>query len=351
MTWDEPDLLQNVKRVSPWLVEIVSSMPAMHLASFSPPRKKSRIPAYPEFPFEGQLLYPSFPLNPMAHGNRRHHRHTGSYHPSLSPFPDCSAPSGIQGARHSQFGPFLSDLHLTHLQSRLMYPGLRCHDHVSPAPAPIASRISTDLTIGSSPARNGVSSTMPASAKRPNDAKPPGLVLFGRTILTEQQMSRSNSAGVVSSPAAAGNSSLNWNTDKAGNASPGSGSTVVQNSGSTDNMSPERPRRCRDNSHISELGLKPGQCKVFVESDTVGRNLDCSAMSSFEELYGRLSETFCIDGAELRSRVLYRGAAGEVKHAGDEPFSEFIKSARRLTIVTYAGSNNTGSLSAAATNL
>ncbi|VAI58694.1 hypothetical protein VPH35_111331 [Triticum aestivum] len=340
VTWDEPDLLQNVKRVSPWLVEIVSSMPAMHLASFSPPRKKSRIPAYPEFPFEGQLLNPSFPPNPMAHGHRRHYHHTDSYHPSFSPFPDCSAPSGIQGARHSQFGPFLSDLHLTHLQSRLMYPGLRCHDHVSPAPIP--SRITTDLTIGSSPARNGVSTTLPASAKRPNDAKPPGLVLFGQTILTEQQMSRGDLAG-VSSAAATGNSSLNWNTDKAGNASQGSGSTVVQNSGSTDNTSPERPRRFGDNSHVSELGLKPGQCKVFVESDTVGRNLDCSAMSSFEELYGRLSETFCIEGAELRSRVLYRGADGEVKHAGDEPFSEFIKSARRLTVLTDAGSNNTAS--------
>jgi hypothetical protein len=29
---------------------------------------------------------------------------------------------------------------------------------------------------------------------------------------------------------------------------------------------------------------------------------------------------FGVEGAELRSRVLYRGATGEVKHAGDEPF-------------------------------
>ncbi|CAM0945157.1 unnamed protein product [Alopecurus aequalis] len=333
VTWDEPDLLQNVKRVSPWLVEIVSSMPAIHLASFSPPRKKLRIPAYPEFPLEGQLLHPAFPPNQMTHGH--HHRYQ-SYHPSFFPFPDCSAPAGIQGARHAQFGPALSDLHLTHLQSSLLYPGVRCHDHVS------ARRISTDLTIGSSPARNGVSSTLAVGAMKGDDVKRPGLVLFGRTILTEQQMSRSDSAGVTS-PAATGNSSLDWNAEKAGNASEGSGSGVIQNSSPSDNTSPETLRWLRDNSHISELGLEPGQCKVFVESETVGRILDLSAMSSFEELYGRLSEMFCVEGEELRRRVLYRGAAGELKHAGDESFSEFVKSARRLTIVTDAGSDNLGS--------
>uniref|UniRef100_A0ACD5Z2E2 Uncharacterized protein n=1 Tax=Avena sativa TaxID=4498 RepID=A0ACD5Z2E2_AVESA len=315
VTWDEPDLLQNVKRVSPWLVEMVSSMPAIHLTSFSPPRKKLRIPAYREFPCEGQLLHPAFPPNPVAHGHhyQHYHHHTQSYRPSFFPFPDGSAPAGVQGAR--QFGPSLSDLHPTHLQSSLTYPGLRCHDHVSATP-----RISTDLTIGTTPARNGVSGTPPVIAKKPDDVKRPGLVLFGQTILTEQQMSRSGSAGMTS-PAATGNSSLDWTTEKAGNASEGSGSGVIQNgSPSSHNTSPERLRWFRDSSHSSELGLEPGQCKVFVESEAVGRNLDLSAMRSFEELFGRLSEMFCIDGAELRSRVLYRGVAGEVKQAGDESF-------------------------------
>ncbi|PNT69103.1 auxin response factor 8 [Brachypodium distachyon] len=335
VTWDEPDLLQNVKRVSPWLVELVSSMPAIHLASsFSPPRKKPRIPAYPEFPFEGQLLNPSFPLNLVAHGHHHYH-HTQSYHPSFFPFPDGSAPpAGIQGARHAQFGPSLPDLHLTHLQSSLLNPGLRRHDHLTPAL--VQPRISTDLTIGSSPARkNGVSSTLPDDgAKKPKPSS--GLVLFGQTILTEQQMSRSDSAGATS-PAASGNSSLNCDTEKAGNVSEGSGSGVIQNA------SPERLRWFGDGNSVSELGLEPGQCKVFIESETVGRNLDLSAMSSFEELYGRLSELFCIESAELRSRVLYRGATGQVKHAGDESFSNFIKSARRLTILADAGSDNIGS--------
>jgi hypothetical protein len=197
-----------------------------------------------------------------------------------------------------------------------MYPGLRCHDRVG-----IPPRISTDLTIGRSPARNGVhSSTLSVDAKKPDDVKRPGLVLFGQTILTEQQMS---SAGATSPAATGRNSSLDWcYTEKAGNVSEGSGSGVIQNSSPSEDTSPERLRWFRDNSsHSSELGLEPGQCKVFVESETVGRNLDLSAMGSFQELYGRLSDMFCIEeGAELRSRVLYRGAAGEVKHAGDESF-------------------------------
>ncbi|KAL5207779.1 hypothetical protein ABZP36_032214 [Zizania latifolia] len=341
VTWDEPDLLQNVKRVSPWLVELVSSMPAIHLSSFSPPRKKPRMPTYPEFPFEGQILNPAFPPNPRAHGHHNHH-HYHYNHPSFFPFPDGRAPAGIQGARHAQFGPSLSDLHLTHLQSSLMYPaGLRRPDHVSPTPIP--PRISTDLTMGSSsPSRDAVSCTLSIGAKKPDDTKPPGLVLFGQRILTEQQMSLSGSAGVTSL-AATGNSSLKWHTEKGANASEGSGSGVIQTS-PTDNTSSERLQWFRENSsQVTELGLEPGQCKVFIESDTVGRNLDLSSLSSFEQLYGRLSQMFCIDSAELGSRVLYRGVTGEVKHAGDEPFSQFIKLARRLTILTDAGSDNLGS--------
>ncbi|KAG8071521.1 hypothetical protein GUJ93_ZPchr0006g45975 [Zizania palustris] len=320
VTWDEPDLLQNVKRVSPWLVELVSAMPAIHLSSFSPPRKKPRIPAYSEFPFEGQLLNPAFPPNPLAHGGHHHHHYLHN-HPPFFPFPDGSAPAGIQGARHAQFGLSLSDLHFTHLQSSLMYPaGLRRPGHVSSTPIPFPPRISTDLTMGSSsPARDTISCALSIGPKKPGDAKPPGLVLFGQRILTEQQMSLIVSAGGTSL-AATGNSSLNWNTEKGANASEGSGSGVIQTS-PTDNTSSERLQWFRENSsHVTELGLEPGQCKVFIESDTVGRNLDLSSLSSFEQLYGRLSEMFSIDSGELRSRVLYRGASGEVKHAGEEAF-------------------------------
>lgn len=310
-----------MKRVSPWLVELVSSIPAIHLASFSPPRKKPRIPAYPEFPFEGQLLNPAFPPNPLSHG---HHYGLHKPHPSFFPFPDGSAPAAIQGARHAQFVPPLPDLHFTHLQSSLLYPGLRRSDQLGRPTPPAPARISTDLSIGGgAPARDDVSCTLSIGADK--NPKPAGLVLFGRTILIEQQMSLSTSSGGATSPAA----SLNWNADKGPNASDGSGSGsgsgsgVTQNS-PTKNVSSERrlPWFIRDGSQSSSelLVLEPGQCKVFVESDTVGRNLDLSALGSFDELYGRLSEMFCIESSELRSRVLYRGATGGVKHVGDEPF-------------------------------
>jgi hypothetical protein len=315
VSWDEPDLLQNVKRVSPWLVELVSSIPAIHLASFSPPPRKKPRPPYPESPFEGQLLNPAFPPNhPLAaHGHPPPHHFLHPPHPSFFPFPDGSAPTSIQGARHAQFVPPFSDLHLTNLQPSLLYRPDRV-DPTTPA------RINTDLTIGST---HDVSCALSIGAdnkrKLPDGAvKPAGLVLFGQTVLTEQQMSLCGSGGATS-PAATRTSSLNWNVDKGGNASEGSGSGVIQNS-PTNKASSERQWFRDGSGHLSELGLEPGQCKVFMESDTVGRNLDLSALRSFDELYDRLSEMFGVESAELRGRVLYRGATGEVKHAGDESF-------------------------------
>jgi hypothetical protein len=316
--WDEPDLLQNVKRVNPWLVELVSSIPPIHLASLSPPRKKPR-PVYPEFPFEGQLLNPVFPPNPHPHH---------FLHPSF-PFPDGSAPADIQGARHAQFVPSISDLHLTNLQSSLLYhPGLRGPDrHVglTTTTPPTPARINTDLNIGGG--THDVSCALSIGAgdnKKPSAAKPAaGLMLFGQIILTEQQMSLTSS-GCAASPAATRTSSLNWTAEKGANVSEGSGSGVIQSSPTNKTAFSSERHWFLDasSSHLSEseLGLEPGQCKVFVESDTVGRNLDLSALRSFDELYHHLSEMLGVERAELRSRVLYRGATGEVKHAGDETF-------------------------------
>uniref|UniRef100_A0A0A9HYJ8 Uncharacterized protein n=1 Tax=Arundo donax TaxID=35708 RepID=A0A0A9HYJ8_ARUDO len=42
---------------------------------------------------------------------------------------------------------------------------------------------------------------------------------------------------------------------------------------------------------------------------------------------------FGIEKAELISHLRYRDAAGAVKHTGEEPFSDFMKVARRLTII------------------
>ncbi|KAG8082702.1 hypothetical protein GUJ93_ZPchr0014g47017 [Zizania palustris] len=297
VTWDEPELLQNVKRVCPWLVEVLPNMPNLPLPSFSPPRKKPRIPPYTKSPRDSQLLNPAFPPNQLAHGHQDYphpHRHHGL--PFL-PFPESSAqPSGIQGARHAQFASSFQDFH----------PGVRLPPANHAAPPRPPRIISTDLTIGGSL----------------DDAKPAGFLLFGRTILTEEQMKSGSSGGTTASPAATHNHkrSPNWETDKVPNASEGSDSGVIEGS-PTDNTASWRFRRFGDNSrHASEYRQEAGPCKVFVESDAVGRNLDLSALSSFEELYTRLSDMFIIDSAELKSHVLYRSAAGEVKNVGDEPF-------------------------------
>ncbi|KAM0827763.1 hypothetical protein ACQ4PT_067983 [Festuca glaucescens] len=326
VSWDEPELLQNVKRVCPWLVELVSSMPNLHLPSFSPPRKKPRIPSYTDFPFDGQLFHPPppFPPNhPLAHDQLMHHSFP------LFPFPNTSgAPlAGVQGARHPQFPPSFPDIHVSNLQPSLPYSGI-----LRPAADHVAPGISTDLTIGTSPVREDNARTC---AKAGDAAKPPPptLHLFGQAILTEEQMKSSGGCG-----------SPNWEAEKAANVSEeGSGSGVIQGSPSNNNTTSSWRLGDSSSQSSSELGLEPGQCKVFVESDAVGCNLDLSALSSFEELYARMSDMFGIDGAELRSHVLYRSAGGEVKHVGDEPFRAFVKSARRLTILTDAGSDNIGS--------
>jgi hypothetical protein len=318
VTWDEPELLQNVKRVCPWLVEQVSSMPNLHLPNFSPPpRKKQRIP---EFPFEGQPLVdppfpPAHPLPLLAPHPHPHPHHDQNHHHGLIPFfpfPDGSAAAGIQGARHAQLAPFFSDLHIGNLQQSLLFCGVRPADHH----APTAPRISTDLAIGDPPPRHDAPRSPPAGAKKADDVKPVGIMLFGRAILTEEQM-KSNSP---TSPGATRKGS----PDR-------SGSGVTEGS----------PTK----NSLLDAGLEPGhgQCKVFVESDAVGRNLDLSALGSFEELCARLSRMFRIHDADLRSHVLYRTAAGEVKHVGDEPFNAFVRSARRITILGDAGSDSTGS--------
>ena len=90
---------------------------------------------------------------------------------------------------------------------------------------------------------------------------------------------------------------------------------------------------CQDNK-VLDLGLDIGHCKIFMQSEDVGRTLDLTAVGSYEELYRRLSDMFGMEKAELMSHVFYRDAAGALKHTGDEPFSDFTKTARRLTILT-----------------
>ncbi|KAF7818618.1 auxin response factor 18-like [Senna tora] len=300
VTWDEPDLLQNVKRVSPWLVELVSNMPAIHPSSFPPPLKKMRLAQHPDFPFDAQIPMPTFPTNLLGPTN---------------PFPCVpeTSPAGMQGARHAHYGLSLSDLHLNKLQSGLFPAGL---DHTASA-SPL--RISNNPTVKNpSSMSDNVScllsiATSTHSSKKQDDMKaPPQLVLFGQTILSEQQISLSASGDTE-------NSSSNGNADKLTKFSDASGS-ARQDIGAN---------------------LETGHCKVFMESEDVGRTMDLSLLGSYDELYRKLEDMFGIDKSEMVSHVIYRDiTTGAVKHIGDEPFSDFTKTARRLTILMDSSSDN-----------
>ncbi|GFY93334.1 auxin response factor 16 [Actinidia rufa] len=279
VTWDEPELLQNVKHISPWLVELVSNIPTIHLSPFSPPRKKLRLPQHPDFPLDCQFQLPTF---------------SGNLFGPTNPFnclPD-NPPAGMQGARHAQYGLSLSDLHLNKLHSE---------------------------------------------TSEKSDAKGTQFVLFGKPILTEQQLSLSCSGDPIS-PVHNGNSSSEGNADKMANISDGSGSGTHLPLRSTC----EGLQWCKYSHRETETGLEIGHCKVFMESENVGRNLDLSMLGSYEELYRKLASMFDIESSEMMNHVLYWDVTGSVKQVGDEPFCDFMKTAKRLTILTDSSSDNVG---------
>ncbi|KAL8480721.1 hypothetical protein ACS0TY_027313 [Phlomoides rotata] len=293
VSWDEPDLLQNVKRVSPWLVELVSSMPAIHLSPFSPPRKKLRLPQHSEFPLDGQVPLPAFSGNPFG------------YLPH-------DTPAGMQGARHAQYGLSLPNLHHNKLQPGLFPVGFLSLDRVpipTGASGPIISKpgsndnISCLLTMGNST----------QESKKSDNGKLAPFTLFGQPILTEKQISLSCSSDTVA------NSSSECKTG---------------------NTSDEAVERSSCEGFQSDVNLEIGHCKVFMESEDVGRILDLSLLDSYEQLYRKLANMFEIEVSDIMNHVQYRDTTGAVRQVGDQPFSDFRKTARRLTIIADSSSDN-----------
>ncbi|KAE8717960.1 Auxin response factor 10 [Hibiscus syriacus] len=319
VAWDEPDLLHNVKRVSPWLVELVTNIPAIHLNNpFSPQRKKMRFPQHPDMSLPYQIPMPSFSSNSFR-----------------SSSPVCcitdNIPGGIQGARHEPFGLSSTDLHSNKLHPGLFPLGFQQLDHTAPP-----TRLSGDNFSGDTGNNRNISSLLTIgnpvqSSKRSNETKTPHILLFGQLIFSEPQASQSFSADTVV------NSSSDGNTEKIAISSDGTGPALQQNAreNSSDEGSPW-PKVHKK----TELSLEAGHCKVFMESENVGRTLDLSVLGSYEELYGKLADIFGIESSEMLSSVLYCDASGSIKHTGDEPFSDFMKTARRLTILMDSSSDN-----------
>ncbi|CAK7332317.1 unnamed protein product [Dovyalis caffra] len=316
VTWDEPDLLQNVKRVSPWLVELVSNMPVIHLSPFSPPRKKLRLPQQLDFPLDGQFQLPSFSGNPLG--------------PSS---PLCclsdNTPAGIQGARHAQFGISLSDFQFNSKLQSGLFSLQRFNPH---------SRNSENYLTGHTNSNENLSSLLTmgnsnTKLEKSDNVKKHQFLLFGQPILIEQQISHSCSTDAVSQVINERNSSSESpNREK---------NSDVLRSAPEKNISLEKscgtgfPWHQRLHN-ASEIGMDTGHCK----SEDVGRTLDLSALCSYEELQRKLANMFGIERSEMSSHVLYRDATGAVKQIGDEPFSVFIKTAKRLTILMNRASSD-----------
>ncbi|GAA0184751.1 hypothetical protein LIER_32039 [Lithospermum erythrorhizon] len=290
VTWDEPDLLQNVKRVSPWLVEIVSNTPVIHLSSFSPPWKKLCLPQESDISLDGQFPLPSFSGNPLGPN---------------SPF--CCLPDsitvGIQGARHVQYGgvPLMGLHHPSNiLQLGLLssscqqvgaYPKLS--DGTTRSHKDGNDSMSCLLTIGNSSPK----------VEKSENSKTPHFILFGQPILTEQQMS----SGCFMED------------------------SVVRPPGFT-----------IEGVYTTKLGVESGHCKVLLDSEDVGRSLDLSVLGSYEALYKRLENMFGIQRSDLQNKVLYCDDKGAFRHIGDEPFSNFVKTAKQLTIVMNSSNSTMG---------
>ncbi|XP_011624034.1 auxin response factor 18 [Amborella trichopoda] len=395
VSWDEPDLLQNVKRVNPWLVEVVSNIPTLQISPFSLPKKKHRI-SHPDFSsLDGthcSLVGPTPTLPPNL---------LGLVNPPWQQHVDSVPSAGIQGARHGRFGISLpnlcpnsstnanNDIKPHHLQQQgvVLFPDGFWGG--APPPPPV----STELNIGngslSSIDRSSIFNEVPASlltnnspnrfkrsittvTMNENNSSSPSkgsvsgthFMLFGKSIcMDQQQASGLSSTTDNGSPVRTSNSSSNGNPESftvAGSVAKAEGPNFCDNFGLrlSSGMvppvfgAPQGLFWCKD--QMTKLSLEKGggcengfddgmgHCKVFMESEDVGRTLDLSLFGSYEELYKKLAAMFMVEEREMEGRVLYRDANGAVRHTGDEPYSNFMKTARRLTILSDSGSDNMG---------
>ncbi|KAK9158396.1 hypothetical protein Scep_004970 [Stephania cephalantha] len=285
VAWDEPDLLQNVKCVSPWLVELVSNMPAIHLSPFSPPRKKLRIP--PDFPLDGSFQMPPIPNNLFA---------------TSSPLCCVSddTPTGIQGARHAQFGIPFSDFYLNKPRMGLFPAHFQQLNHTA-LPPKTSNRFVTSESNGSENVSCMLTmGTSAHSSKKPVDTRKAAhqFVLFGQPILTEQQISLSCSGD--GSPSLE-NSSSDGNPEAV--AKTNSPKYALHQCDRNDKSSGQD--FLHDKHFLTtELGLKTNPCKVFMEAEDVGRTLDLSILDSYDKLYRKLSNMLGVErSAELNNSV------------------------------------------------
>ncbi|KAE8729349.1 Auxin response factor 17 [Hibiscus syriacus] len=136
VAWDDPDVLQNTRRVSPWQVEISSSLP---LYSSFPSAKKYKLSRESGLAdAEGEIF---FPMAGLTNSTIRH------MNPSLLNY-NCF-PASMQGARQN---PFLVQGSTNCVSENT--PMMSTDSLSSNLWQPKLNRISTELNIGSSQSDN-----------------------------------------------------------------------------------------------------------------------------------------------------------------------------------------------------
>ncbi|XP_010416742.1 PREDICTED: auxin response factor 17-like [Camelina sativa] len=185
ITWDEPEILQNVKRVNPWQVEMVANATQLH-ASF-PPAKRLKYPHTGGFLSgdDGEIHYP--PQRGLS----------SAAAPDSSPymFPYTTFPAGMQGARQYEFGSYNPTGFIGENP-----PQLSTNNFFSALPG--LEKVSTEKNFGSQPSDNlspNSNTTNQSSGndlvgnRGPTEAKANSIKLFGKTI-TVQEPSESGPA-------------------------------------------------------------------------------------------------------------------------------------------------------------
>lgn len=350
MAWDEPDLLQGISRVSPWQVELVSPM---QLPPFSLPKKKVRLSQPPDFQMDGQSIM-GFTMTALASNMLGH---INPWHGFVD-----SIPAGMQGARHDRsYGLTLQDFRLNRSQPGLSLDNFyRLQEH----PVSGGARVSTELIMGNF-AHQGrpsmqdnlsalltvanSSHSEPASSSNvlsqggggSSSTKSAPFVLFGKAIDTSQsvrsqqpQLSGGSSSdgqghetlsdgnqpeGLAKRPRFFSNSG---NGSRAGEAP----SPLLQQGQSLESACGgvgtlkwfKEQSNFFDGERVTDVDNGFNHCKIFRENEEVGRTVDLSSFSSYEELYDRLGKMFGIEKSEVLSRVVSVDSMGSSRPVGDE---------------------------------
>ena len=311
VTWDEPDLLHSINRVSPWQVEIIS--PAqLPLISF--PKKKLRFSQPSEIQFDGQGI------SDLSRSSLASHMQ-GPVNTWYQPI-EC-VPSSMQGARQDQnYGPSIQPPKCQPVRSLLMdfyQPGessaddmggsiiadeLYERDFFSQRCPSIQSDLSTSLAVGNnswSQLTNVVSTNRGGGSMGDKSAT---FMLFGKAI----EMSEGNK----SSP-----DSINHDAASVVKVQEVYNNRIAVTSNEVGQEM--LPFLCsQDREMLSET--QPNYCRVYNESDDVDRSVDLSSFSSFEELYERLETMFGAERCQLLNRLIYLDSMGFPRSVGEEPY-------------------------------